>query len=655
MNNVNAVLDSPPSELPKVLPRLFAKLLEPNQDAVFLQNYTGAIKSRFRSEYTPGDGVPGLSTLGKACLASGIVRTMLTITKQKVKCPSREHHIAGHHALDSLVQFLQTGTLPERRSILEEMVRYDAVNICLEKLDNGLCFHRHLAVSALRAMAGESFLGENISPSTAADIIYAMCQFTLEGPASFVQEMASPATGWQSQMIMGSQGMKPERSGPYGCRYYAMAQESALWAAHGLLCRSPPPNRQFCLDILKKKPEVLDLLFDCAVMDRPAWYPEMETDTIACEVLALLFHYPLHIVPGVSMSPAIDAAFKVQEWKTMGQSLAILTSRKDWAAKIIDVWEKVKEEDWGKIKNMFDRVQKEYYTQNPLDEKAFQQIFSYRGISRIVILRLIATVTHAADRCGVTNVELESFLHIAYEGSFKIKGSADHLNEKDAYTLIERSEEVFRSPLYTVTTKQAVDDVPEHIADESVMGPTALTRLLVNLAQRNVFDVIQGLTKPPKDLSFTTSLQHIQQITHPDVISRFLKIALQRVKDRCETGRRRTRENDLDYARVAFTSAAELAAALVAFDDLTRGKYSEEVHGARRELVLSLGNASEMAMRKTQYQRALNFALGALTAAGRIPAGDLPVDSSVVAKNQRRVKQAQEALGLPSLPASPPQ
>jgi hypothetical protein len=62
----------------------------------------------------------------------------------------------------------------------------------------------------------------------------------------------------------------------------------------------------------------------------------------------------------------------------------------------------------------------------------------------------------------------------------------------------------------------------------------------------------------------------VQQITNPDDIHRFLKVALQRVKACAGEGRRRIRDSDNSYSNAAeFTSAAELAATLVTFDNHT--------------------------------------------------------------------------------------
>jgi hypothetical protein len=266
----------------------------------------------------------------------------------------------------------------------------------------------------------------------------------------------------------------------------------------------------------------------------------------------------------------------------------------------------------------------------------------FLGTSRIAVLRLIATLTHAAESCGVTNAELESFLHIAYMASRKIKSKEECRTKADDMTHIERTMEISRSPLYTVPLRMKMD-APARIADEGVLGPTALARLLVVLAQRKALGTIQGLKKQPSGLSSSTSLNHVQQITHPDVIRRFISIALQRVRASANKGRERVGQGEYDFARTAFTNTAELAAALVALDTHTQGQYSKEISGARKELVLALGNASEMALRRKQYQEALNFGHGAVTVAENIAASE-GLDPSIVAKNRRRVQQAQREI-----------
>ncbi|KAG1900306.1 uncharacterized protein F5891DRAFT_1033352 [Suillus fuscotomentosus] len=648
LNSIEQVLGAREPELSQNLTKLFAKLLERNQDPTFVQNYTGAIKLRFRNEFQTRKGRDPLSfsVFGRACYAAGIVKTFLAVVTSHLYTQSqsqpKERYIGQYNALEALEEFMQTGNLTERRTLLEDMKKNHVVNICLSHLNHPLCIFRQLAINTLRVLASESVLGETSSVTEIADIIAAVCRFTLEGPDFFIEGMRSPNTTWQSQMVMGATDIPAKRAAEHVPRFYAMAQESALWTAHGLLCTTPPPSRKHCLDILKKKPEILDLLFDCAIITRPPWYPETQVDSIACEVIALFFQWPSHIVPGVSTPQ--DNAFRAQEWKAMTQAVAILTSREDWCEKIIEVWMKIEEEDWREVRGWFDRVEVDYHAFEPPDEDAFGQVFEYRGTSRISMLRLVSTLSHAAESCGVTNAEIESLLRMAYLASRKVKSASelDRSKPEDRYTCVERMEEIFRSPMYTVSLNMTVD-APLQIADESIMGPTALARLLVVLAQRKAFDTIQGLKKAPNGLSSSTCLNHVQQITNPDVIRRFLKIALQRVQASMDKGRERSRENDNNYARVAFTSAAELSAALVAFDNHTQGQYSKEVLGARKELALALGNAAEMAIREKHWQQALYFGSGAVNVAENIPAGE-HLDHNITAKNKRRVEQARTAI-----------
>jgi len=233
---------------------------------------------------------------------------------------------------------------------------------------------------------------------------------------------------------------------------------------------------------------------------------------------------------------------------------------------------------------------------------------------------------------------------MAYLASRKAKTLDEiYVNKpEDRYSSIERERGIFRRPNYMLSLNIQAD-APLQIADESAIGPTALARLLVVLAQRKALDTIQGLKKAPNGLSSSTSLNHVQQITNPDVIRRFLKIALQRVKAYIDVGRDRARTSDSARAKAVFKSAAELAAALVAFDNHTQGQYSGDVRGARKELVVALGNAAEMAIRDQLWQQALYFGSGAASVAENIPASE-QLDGSVIVKNKRRIERARVAI-----------
>jgi hypothetical protein len=67
-------------------------------------------------------------------------------------------------------------------------------------------------------------------------------------------------------------------------------------------------------------------------------------------------------------------------------------------------------------------------------------------------------------------------------------------------------------------------------------------------------------------------------------------------------------------ALAAYTSAAELAAAIIAFDNATQHRFAQSISGVSRELVLCLGDAVETALGVNQNRRALSFALSKLCA-----------------------------------------
>jgi len=285
------------------------------------------------------------------------------------------------------------------------------------------------------------------------------------------------------------------------------------------------------------------------------------------------------------------------------------------------------------------------------EKQAYGKLIKNRGICRVSVLRLIATLTHAAASCGITNAQIESLLHVAYLGCRKGgKYLEDCKTEEEFINSCDYEQDVFRSSV----AEYAGPDLPTEpikspvvIASQRVLGPTALVRLLTVLAQRNAIDPIQTFRKPPTGLSSSTSLERIQQITHPVVIRRIIRLSHVRMAERMDRGRIRARDksvpDETSFACAIFMSVAELAAALVALDEHTYGVYSTEVRGARKQLVIALGNASQMAYNIGHYKRALHFASDAVAAAENIPTEE-GLDPNVGVKNGGRIAQANAAL-----------
>lgn len=254
-------------------------------------------------------------------------------------------------------------------------------------------------------------------------------------------------------------------------------------------------------------------------------------------------------------------------------------------------------------------------------------------------MRIISTLSYAAEPCGITNAEIESFLYLAYSASRMIKPRAECHNNKEFLSHIERSRWICKCPEYPSNMDP---DFLLNIAQESVIGPTALTRLLIVLARRKTLDGIQRLNKAPAGLSSATSLHHVQQITHPDVIRRFLTIALQRVKECLDKGQCHMNTEQYTDAQAAFMAAAELAAALLEFDTHTRGQYNDKVKIMRRDVLSALSDASDMALRRSCHQQALAFALGANTIAENIPNEGL--DTKIREKIKCRIQRIRKVM-----------
>ncbi|EIW83539.1 hypothetical protein CONPUDRAFT_152556 [Coniophora puteana RWD-64-598 SS2] len=428
-----------------------------------------------------------------------------------------------------------------------------------------------------------------------------------------------------------------------------MSQDSGMWAVHAILNTDPTQPRNFSLDILKKRPHILDLLLDCAILDRPSEYPEIQVPSTACEILGLIFNWPDYVIPGISPQseiPTMCKSSEARDLKAIMHATTTLTACRDWSEKLIEVWMHIEEEDMGKIyRNYNDTIiAADLNTISTPGEINFTQLFEFRVNCRVATLRLITTLTHQAQSCSITNAQIESFLHIAYHSCQKPCKLPDQVGGGDEMLYgrgVLRYPTVSNSP--TTGTKTGI---PFIICSQAILGPIALIRLLVILAQRKAIAGIQALRKAPAGLSSSTSLEHIKQITHPEIIRRVITIAQERIlgtiqggRDHLKQGKEGKEGGDINLTCSFFTSAAELALALIALDTHTDGAYTAEIRGARKQLVIALGNAAQMALKLGQHQRALHFASGAVSAAANI-AEDEGLDPSITEKNKRRVDQA---------------
>ncbi|KIM42138.1 hypothetical protein M413DRAFT_444606 [Hebeloma cylindrosporum] len=644
-HNVQTVLGVYPERYFTVLPLVFEALVKPDIDEMAQYTYVKAIHDQLLADERP-EGHMGFDTFEEAAIESGIVKTMLTITQDTRT--SQWPALSGYFALQLMWHLTKTGTSYERRALLKELMDHNALEIILNKLENHpLVSHRQCAANVLRCLTSENFLGEVLSSKQMSDVMVKLSRYILMGHDMFSAQMLNPTTTWQSFLCFGQFGHSREKASRYAARYYAMSQESASWSIQGLLLITPPPSQQFCHEVLKHDPELIDLLFKCAAVPREAWYPELQVDSIICEAIVMLFRVPSFSLPGVSIN--LDYDFQKtteEEWAAVLDSLKLFTSRPNWSQMILGVWEMMENETPQSVKKLLDQVKSRYYAQEPPDTESFLATFGYRGSCRICIERFIATLTHAGSDANITDNDLISLLRIGNGGSRPVKTIGQLRSPTDQYNFLESSFELYRKPMSAVFTQEKVEP-PLQVADETVMGPTAHARLLTLLAQRGLLQKIPRMTKLPNGVSTRTTLALLKQMTSPAAIRQFLALARQRVTARREKGHKRFRvDKELDYAYIAYLTAAELAAALVAFDVATKGAYSVDVQGVRKELVLSLGNGAEMALGLEQYERALALAARSVEAAQVLPEDDSPdaVESHIKDKNRRRVQRAQYGL-----------
>ena len=262
------------------------------------------------------------------------------------------------------------------------------------------------------------------------------------------------------------------------------------------------------------------------------------------------------------------------------------------------------------------------------------------------MLRLVSTVAHASEtNPTISNSDLLNFLPITQE----VCQPEIPLNKKskDLVYLAECGEAHAQS--FSKPTLENIHGKTDHeeilqINEMVIEGPTSHIRLLISLAKRGILDEVARWTRLPPGVTITGGLTKLKRLVSEGEIKRSLLISLQILAERREKGNASFRDDkDLNEARFEYWSAAQLAAALVEFDEVTEGKYSRVVQGARKELVLNLGNAAEMSLGLQYFDRALVFAAKAVQVAGTCSGLD-EVDQKVREKNERRVKRAEECV-----------
>ncbi|EIW78763.1 hypothetical protein CONPUDRAFT_126538 [Coniophora puteana RWD-64-598 SS2] len=641
---------SPGPQQTEELRAVFVKMTSIHEDADVILDLVGTLCQDLRA-LRDEVGLKNLpfAPFALACIEADVVPTMTELSRREWYGTSTPNavYMAQFWALESLSSLMAMGDVSERRSLVQALLQEGALDVCVKNLRHEFCFLHQNAATTLHNFAFASILGETIPPSKAADVIEAVCVFALQGPEETIAQMHDPETSWQRAMFMDKKNETPKKVEDFPPHFYALTVDNAMFAAHAVLCTFPPQSRQFCLAILKEKPHIIDLLLDCAILDRPEHYPQSKASMYACRTLLLLFALPSHAIPGVTKPDK-----KSREWKAFSQALTILTSRTDWLERLIEVWMHVEEEDKDHVAMYIHESVREGSTGvDPYERDSLWNVSKTRVECLASTLQLIDILTHNAESCGISNAQIESLLHIAYQGCVKCSKPLNECKTADeAVWALELDKDIYDTPHLMNPSGSMPTETPFSVPPRETIGPIALVRLIVVLAQRKALDGIQTLLKPPNGLTSSTSLAHIQHITHPDMICRIIKLSLTRILERIEDAREHLASKKdahcFNTVCMKFLSAAELAAALIALDDNTDGRYTAEIRGARKQLVIALGNAAQMALNLKHYQRALGYATSAVAATERIPPEE-GLSSEVIERNKRRFIQASAGLQRP--------
>ncbi|EIW78052.1 hypothetical protein CONPUDRAFT_75787 [Coniophora puteana RWD-64-598 SS2] len=591
---LHAVLTSPDPKRPASLSSIFGQLNEYGIDSY-------AIFDVLVNTYVP---------------LFGRINFKLSIVWRQLGLSDRHQLIRGYmsqwQAWNILIEVCGLGTIHQRHLTLSKLINARAFDICLTTLNHRLLLFRGRAVHLLRASCSESFLPQRLPSQDVAIFISALCTLALQDPDTLYGQLTGPESEMQWNLAKLSfedpWNKNDESRHLMTRRFFGELQMFALDAARILLAMGLNSSPRARLNVIKHSPEIYDLLLDCGILAHLHGYPEGVSGPLACEALCAFFNWPADTLPGI---PHLEAL------TTLGtkDTKAMIQLGQAWINSVSDSEET---ERWMRSYT----ATKALYSssRSPFTKELYENLSQAASRSRISVLRVVATLTYNADAAGIKNVDIYSLLELAYQGSFKIVAGPDGYPD------------------------------PFHVSPEYVLGPIAFARLLVVLAQRNALNGVQFLQKSPQGLSSTTSLSRIQHITHPDIIRRFIRISVGRIRDRlAEAYTLRDKgfngASGVPHSCVAFADAAELAAAVVAFDNITGGDYTQAAFRARYMLVVCLGHVAQMALELKHYQRVYFCALAALDVNEK-SARDEKVDKSLVKVYNQRAQEAKIALGL---------
>lgn len=632
---------------------VFDRFSNPQMDAQWVEAYLTPLNAKFMKRYERVGTCGGLNEFMMGCVELGLMEAMFALAKR----PRNDVKTIVSIALDIVHTVISLAQPSERQYLLVRAATCEGLNKCLEIMENHeLCLDRYAAARGVQALAVELTWAHLLTSTEAGEVIERLMRQIARGADSFSEELRKPDRMWQVSKMIDRNITDPQLAAEYGKRWFGITTELCIFAVHSLVCVEPRHTRQFLFEVAQSHPKIIDLLLDCAATPRDEAYPDDTTRQFALEVLVLLVYWPRQLVPGVDISFEHETEFDCQRMKekidsnrrTSLSSIGLLVSSRGWREKILTIWSNIEHETPEQIAGMLRRVIQRAWGGMSVDNETILQIYTERGYLRILALHIITAVTHLPS---VDTGDLISFLPIAFLATKRggvFAADIASYTPRSARDLQEHAEQVAaisRSPLsraHFEDRNPAIDPqctIPELI----IAAPTALMRLLVVLAERSLFEQIPTWTALPTTCAANVSLAQVKQITSPAVISQLLPLVFKRVVTQRETSRRNVNSTPL-VARDDYRIAAELAAALIAFDSAVGGKWRGSMRGTWKELVLSLGNAAEMSNRVGDFETALGFSIAAMYTIERIPPDAEVVNPEVKQKNLRRWRTAREEL-----------
>ncbi|KAJ3542646.1 hypothetical protein NMY22_g3433 [Coprinellus aureogranulatus] len=527
---------------PRECANLMRSLVKKSTPSRTVYNYVVALKERFRvhGELIQQEGrTRGFDKFEKLAIGSGMIEALFQLARRAET--EMEKVFTTYFAAEALWKLVVIGTPSEKKELLEKYIEHDVVEFCRERARNAVFIaHRVIAMIGLRALSQECYLADYLSLEKTSEVMKTCCECVLLGPDLFVQQLGDPEITWQSLFCFGNIHASAKKAGRYAPRYYATYQENAIWIVRELVSRQPFPGQEYYNSLMKHDPSVLDLLLRCCNVPREAHYAQLEVDSNALTVLVLLMHLPVEMVPGLKIKVSNEAIQgRLEErWEVVMQGAGLLVARPGWCKSLVDVYERLESEDVVELYDMLKSARKSFHAILPYDDEELIKVFTYRGIAKVTLLRLIATISFASERFDeILNEDLLNLLPItqaACQSELNEEPDPEDADvtgayeESHQYSFAQAGIEEFHGP----SDCEEIVQINEMVIE----GPTTHIRLLVSLAKRGALDEVAQWKKLPAGVSLHGGLSMLQGYLSEYEIMRCLSVGLDALTKRRERG-----------------------------------------------------------------------------------------------------------------------